>query len=107
MSLALDRPGTDSGVEVKTFGISMPEIVFVRTPSGSVEIRQEDFLDAAFYVLINTDLRPGDYRLRFIEAVKGLVEAPGYHDSDNPNTKRLAPARELIDSVSASGARVL
>lgn len=94
MSLALGRTGTDKGIEVKTFGIAMPDIVFMRTPCGPVEIRYEDFLDAAFYVLTNTNLEPDDYRLKFVEAVKALVESPGYHNSEDPNTKRLARATE-------------
>lgn len=95
MSLALDRPGTDKGLEVKTFGIELPEIVRMRTPLGSVEIRQEDFLDAAFYVLTNTNLEADDYRLKFIEAVKELVEVPGYRDSENSDRKRLGREAEV------------
>lgn len=90
MSLVLDREGTDRGVEVKTFGTFTPEIVFMRTPCGLVEVCQEDFLDAAFYVLTNTNLKPDDYRLRFVEAVKSLVETQGYSNSADANIKRLA-----------------
>jgi hypothetical protein len=90
MSLALNRSGTTPDLEVKTFGFDNPAMVHL----GRYEIRIEDFLDAAFYVLVNTDLKQGDYRQTFLTAVRELEEVQGYAAGNYPtpilDSKRLA-----------------
>lgn len=88
MPLILAMGTQPAGLRVKTFGFgSMANTVHL----GDYEISIEDFLVAANYVLINTDLEPNDPRLQFVKCVKSMKEVDGY----NPNRKRLessAPA---------------
>lgn len=82
MSLSLNLGTRPAGVEIKTFGFgSMEGIVHL----GGYEISMADFLMAVAYVLTNTDLKPGDPRLQFMECVRSMKVVDGY----NPNTKRL------------------
>lgn len=76
MSLTLDGQGTPVPVEVKTFQAGKKTVLLF----GDKEIGLNDFLQAAFYVLTNTDLDPeGDDRLKFVGMVDGLMLAEGYN----------------------------
>lgn len=102
MSLSLDSKDTKpKGIEVKTYGKSSKkdlrkigmqnsrvlskDIVLL----GEYEIDIKDFLEAAFYVLTNTDLCRNDPRLKFAEEVKGLDIIDGYNKSRDNKSKRL------------------
>lgn len=74
MSLRLDDPNTRDHVEVKTWGIGPTETVFF----GDHEVSMSDFLEAAYYVLTNTNLRDGDPRPDFLEQVARLQPVPGW-----------------------------
>lgn len=72
MSLVLERSSPPISVDSKS-------LLFSNTVSfGDQDVDLHDFLAAAEYVLINTDLRPNDPRLVFIERVKQYREVPGY-----------------------------
>lgn len=102
MSIALDRRNTrPKGLAVKTYGklnkkdlkefgmqnsrILSRDIVII----GDYEIDVKDFLSAAMYVLINTDLRRNDPRRSFLEMAKELEIVDGYNKSRDNKSKRL------------------
>lgn len=93
MSHALDHPLTEpKDLEVKTHG-GYPPVVHLTTQTGRCTIAIEDFLDAAWYILTNTDLEPDDPRLVFIERVRKLRSVPGWSmraGGRRTRTKRLA-----------------
>lgn len=80
MSLLLNR-GTIPEVLVKTHGTGIEEVFL-----GDYEISMSDFMDAAHYVLTNSDLKPNDPRRGFVERVKTMREVDGY----NAGEKRFA-----------------
>lgn len=82
MSLFLDLGTNPAGLQVKTFGFGpMGSTVHL----GDYEISLEDFLIAAEYVLVNTDLEPNDPRLQFVKCVRSMKKVAGY----NPSRRRL------------------
>lgn len=102
MSLLLDSKDTQpKGIEVKTHGkLSKKELREVGMQNsrilskdivllGDYEIDAKDFLEAAFYVLTNTDLRRNDPRLKFVKEIKRLDVLGGYNKQYNNKSKRL------------------
>lgn len=85
MSLALRRPGTTPGVSVDT-AECRPGGAYV-VGLGQYELALEDFLDAAYHVLTNFDLAPGDPRLAFMGRLASLSPGRGW----NPAGVRLRP----------------
>lgn len=77
MSLSLEGEGTcPKGIYLKTHGAILGEdLVFL----GEYEIGIEDFLEAARYVLTNTDLYIGDPRIKFVNSVKSLERVEGFN----------------------------
>lgn len=76
MTLVLNGEGTEREVSVKTYGIGdlKNKVLF-----GEYEISLKDFLHAASYVLMNTDLEPNDPRLEFAKHVRSMREREGYN----------------------------
>jgi hypothetical protein len=91
MSLVLSE-SLPKGLEVKTHGTIFrgKDLVLLRGPGVDCEIPIRDFLDAAEYVLTNTDLRRRDPRLKFLKTVASLKQINGY----NPGGKHLGMAEE-------------
>jgi len=64
-------------MEIKT---GFTNEVLLTTPEGErIETDIGDILDAAFYMLTNTDLEKNDPRIGFIEVVKNMEEVPGFN----------------------------
>lgn len=76
MSLELSK-----GIEVKTQGEGDQEVYI-----GGLWIPLQEFLDAAYYVVTNTDLRPDDPRFKFLQKINDLILTSGY----NKNQERFA-----------------
>lgn len=77
MSLILMNRGKPPEIAVKTVGVGdLVDTVFF----GRYEIGMEDFLEAAHYVLTNTNLEKDDPRRRFVECVKRMREDTGWMD---------------------------
>jgi hypothetical protein len=95
MSLSLDRGTKPVGLRIKTYGLGPLEklgqkvdVVYL----GDYEISLKDFLFAADYVLTNTDLRPNDPRLTFVEHVQSMKVVETF----NPNGSHLEPEDNLM-----------
>jgi len=70
------------GLKVETgFVGSMKGMVVI----GDFAISLPEFLKIVEYVLINTDLEPGDPRLEFLRKIGSVEEVDGF----NPGQKRL------------------
>lgn len=74
MSLLLAQGTRPTNLRVKTLGVGEDPVLI-----GEYEISMLDFLAAAEYVLTNTDLRPGDPRLKFVRRVSAMRRVEGYH----------------------------
>jgi len=89
MSLVLGHGTKPRGLEVKIHGHpSLGKRVFL----GDYDISLGDFLDAAEYVLTNTDLWPRDPRRRFVRLVRSMGEVDGY----NPGGRRLKSSGDAL-----------
>jgi hypothetical protein len=76
MSLELGQGTHPHGLRVKAHGREINYEVWI----GDYEISLEDFLAAAAYVLVNTDLQSeNDPRLKFIDDVAALQQKPGFN----------------------------
>lgn len=84
MSLILNDPKSRDHVDVKTF----PECMFPGVRFGEYRVSLSDFLEAAMYVLTNTDLVKDDPRLEFVENVRRLEQVLGWQSSINESTDR-------------------
>jgi len=88
MSLVLDQGTLPKGLMIKTHPDigSLGQTVFL----GEYEISLADFMEAAAYVLTNTDLLVGkeDPRIDFVQRVKWISVAPGYMPA-RPESRRL------------------
>lgn len=85
MSLSLDLGTTPEGVEVKA---SSDGHVKFWSPkrTDSIDVSMEDFVETVIYALTNTDLRPGDPRLRLMDRLARMSVVEGYN---GPGTRRL------------------
>lgn len=93
MTLSLDLGTKPAGLEVRTYGFDpLGSTVFL----GEYEISLKDFLAAAHYVLINTDLEPDDPRPRFVECIRSMSEVKGF----NSGGKRLEAKIPLFPTKS-------
>lgn len=80
MSLRLEIDTYPTGVETKSnHGIA--DIRGIRI--GDYDIGEEDFSVIVLYWLTNTDLLPGDKRLKLIEDIKNLKIEKGYSEGRN------------------------
>lgn len=75
MTLELHNSTVPPGLRVKTFGAPVDGNV---VHLGTYELSLVDFLEAARYVLTNTDLEEDDPRREFVEEVKAAVEVGGF-----------------------------
>ena len=73
MSLILAMGTVPKDLEVKTFGLGKDPVLL-----GEYQISMDDWLEATWYVLTNTDLQPNDPRLGFIKRVQALGEVEGW-----------------------------
>lgn len=79
-------PDLGNGLTVKTFGHDVDgNAVHI----GEYVISLASFVDAAIYVLTNTDLAPEDERRLFLSLVATMTEVPGYNWPANPDARRL------------------
>lgn len=112
MTLVLNE-GTTPELEVKTFGELDGNVVHLAVevdtgdlPGGGglldISVSLSDFLDAARYVLTNTDLVDDDLRLKFLRWLQSSVVGPGH----NPGSLRILLAEpaepSLVEAPSAS-----
>ena len=56
---------------------------------GGHQMKLDQFLHAALYVLEMADLRPNDPRLAFLEIVQSVQQVPGYNIKQVADCKRL------------------
>lgn len=74
MSLILNQGTKPEGLEIKTWGMEgFPDVQL-----GEYEISMADFMEAALYVLTNTDLEDTDPRMDFLRRIKSIETGPGY-----------------------------
>jgi hypothetical protein len=93
MSLTMDRNTEPEGLTIEIWrksGTISLEKDFVRL--GDYLIGIEDFLVAAYYVLTNSDLYPGDPRRQFVKSIAAMIEVEGW----NPGGKRLMTEVEPV-----------
>lgn len=73
MSLLLNNGTIPNELRVKT-GFGFDDSVSI----GDYELSMDDFCETVTYVLMNTDLKENDPRLKLLETIKKLQVMPGY-----------------------------
>lgn len=96
VTLTLDRNTKPKGLPIKTYGPNMVHL-------GDYEISTEDFLEAALYVLTNTDLGLDDQRVQFVKSVKAMRVVKGFNKGHKRLRSNVPPTLTLQERTPVVG----
>src|SRR3989344_4288358 len=92
------------GVTITTYRAPHPSNPRGPGKSKHIDLTQAQLLDAAWYLLTNSDLRQDDPRRLFVAAVRSLTEGPGWNEG---RIRLIGPASGWDTPEIPTGGRVV